>query len=185
MSPEQIRAERATVQSDIYAVGVLLYELIAGQPPLRGATTYEILRAHLEQVPQPLRELRSDIPQSLSDAIAKALEKDPARRFASAAAFHAALTVENAPTLSQTSTMVPNTGVQRITTDEMNRPTGSFSAPVQELVRHLASFIGPIAKVIVARLLKQTSDLEQLYTLAAKEIDTDADRQRFFRTRPH
>lgn len=185
MSPEQIRAERATPQSDIYAVGVLLYELIAGQPPLRGATTYEILTAHLQQIPRPLQELRPDIPESISHAVARALEKDPVRRFASAEAFQAALSSDPPSSLSQTATMVPSSTMQRTGIDDLNRPTSSFTAPVQALVRHLASFIGPIAKVIVSRHMKQTTDLDQLYALAAKEIETEADRQRFLRTRPH
>lgn len=184
MSPEQIRAERATVQSDIYAVGVLLYELIAGEPPLRGGNTYETLRAHLEETPRPLREIRQDIPETLSKAIEKALEKDPARRFASAANFAAALTPHMDESLAQTSTLVPNPSWQRASTDELSRPTASFNAPVQDLVKHLACFIGPIAKVVVGRLLRQTSDLDQLYALAAKEIDEAKERQRFLRTRP-
>ena len=185
MAPEQIRAERATVQSDVYAVGVLLYELIAGEPPLRGGNTYETLRAHLEETPRPLREVRQDIPETLSKDIAKALEKDPARRFASAALFAAALLPHMDESLARTSTLVPNPSWQRVSTDELSRPTASFHAPVQELVKHLASFIGPIAKVVVGRLLRQSSDLDQLYTLAAKEIDGEKDRERFLRTRPN
>ena len=91
MSPEQIRGEKATQQSDIYSLGVTLYELIAGQPPLTGATTYDLMMAHLNRTPVPLSELRPDIPVSLSNAISKALEKEPANRFATAAEFLGAL----------------------------------------------------------------------------------------------
>ena len=54
MSPEQIRGEKATQQSDIYSLGVTLYELIAGRPPLNGGTTYELMMAHLNRTPTPL-----------------------------------------------------------------------------------------------------------------------------------
>jgi serine/threonine protein kinase len=62
MSPEQIRGEKATQQSDIYSFGVTLYELIAGRPPLNGTTTYELMMAHLNLTPTPLAELRPDVP---------------------------------------------------------------------------------------------------------------------------
>jgi len=82
MSPEQIRGEKATQQSDIYSFGVTLYELIAGRPPLNGQPpTYELMMAHLNRTPTPLcRVLRPDIPARLSDIIARALEKEPAKR---------------------------------------------------------------------------------------------------------
>ena len=58
MSPEQIRGEKATQQSDIYSLGVTMYELIAGRPPLTGNTTYELMMAHLNRTPTPLADLR-------------------------------------------------------------------------------------------------------------------------------
>ena len=81
MSPEQIRGEKATQQSDIYSLGVTLYELIAGRPPVNGGTTYELMMAHLNQTPMPLAEIRPDVPARLSAVISKALEKEPAKRF--------------------------------------------------------------------------------------------------------
>ena len=183
MSPEQIQGEKATPQSDIYSLGVSIYELIAGQSPLGGATTYELLIAHMQQVPRPLHALRSDIPMPLSNAISKALEKKPADRFAMAADFRAALGLVHLPGLAQTETMRPLASWQRISTDELRQPMPP-SGPPESLVRHLASFIGPIAKVVIAKLAKQTTDLDQLYTLASKEIDAEPERQRFLRTRP-
>ena len=182
MSPEQVRGEKATPQSDIYSLGVTIYELIAGQPPLSGGTTYEMLIAHMQQVPRPLHEVRCDIPAALSNAIAKALEKKPADRFATASEFRAALGLEQLPDLTETATTLSSASWQRISTNELRQP---LATPGPEaLVRHLASFIGPIAKVLVAKLSKQTSDLDQLYALAAKEIDSDRERERFLRTRP-
>ena len=84
MSPEQARGERATPQSDLYSFGITLYEFIACEPPLKSESTHGLLMAHIYQVPCPLRDLRADVPQSLSAIIARALEKDPAKRFATA-----------------------------------------------------------------------------------------------------
>ena len=186
MSPEQIRGEKATPQSDIYSLGVTLYELIAGQLPLAGETTYELMMAHMNVIPVPLRELRSDIPASLSNAIATALEKNPARRFVSAAEFLAALRLPDLPSAGIiTTTNPPVAGWQRISTDDLQRPpTGSTALPLDAVTKHLASFIGPIAKIVVSRLAKQHTELDKLYAEAAKQIDSEAERQRFLRTRP-
>jgi serine/threonine protein kinase len=185
MSPEQIRGEKATQQSDIYSFGVTLYELIAGQPPITGATTYALMMAHLNVVPTPLSQLRPDIPARLSGVIARALEKEPSRRFATAAEFLEALRAQDTPDLLQATTlsMTPRPGVT--TTDRLNQPTtASLGQPVEQLVRHLASFIGPIAKVIVVRLTRQYTDLDKLYLEASKQIENEADRKKFLRTRP-
>jgi serine/threonine-protein kinase len=185
MSPEQIRGEKATQQSDIYSLGVTLYELIAGRPPLNGATTYELMMAQLNQTPTPLAELRPDIPVGLSDIVSKALEKEPARRYATAAEFLDALHSQNITDLARTTTLNPGRHAQEVTTDRVNQSaTGPLAPPVDQLVRHLATFIGPIAKVMVSRLAKQYSDLDRLYLEASKQIEKEADRKKFLATRP-
>jgi serine/threonine-protein kinase len=185
MSPEQIRGEKATQQSDIYSLGVTLYELIAGRPPLSGGTTYELMMAHLNRTPTPLAELRPDIPAKLSDIIARALEKEPAKRFATAGEFLEALRSQNMPDLAGTTTLTPTRALQEVTTGKSSQPiTGPLPPPVDQLVRHLASFIGPIAKVVVTRLTKQYTDLDRLYLEASKQIENEAHRKKFLATRP-
>jgi serine/threonine protein kinase len=185
MSPEQIRGEKATQQSDIYSFGVTLYELLAGRPPVNGATTYELMMAHLNQTPTPLAELRPEIPARLSDVIAKALEKDPARRFATAAEFLGALRSASPADTGKTAAITATALGQPVSTDDLKKPTtASLTQPTEQLVRHLASFIGPIAKVVVSRLAKQYTDLDRLYAEASKQIENEAERKKFLRTRP-
>ncbi len=185
MSPEQIRGEKATPQSDIYSLGVTLYELIAGQLPLNGATTYELMMGHMYVVPVPLRELRSDIPAALSNAVAKALEKIPAQRFGTAGEFLSALRMQDVSGVAAAVTQAPVAGWQRVGTDDLQRPqTASTALPIEPAIKHLASFIGPIAKIVVNRLAKQHTDLDRIYAEAAKQIDGEAEQQRFLRTRP-
>jgi eukaryotic-like serine/threonine-protein kinase len=186
MSPEQIRGEKATRQSDIYSLGVTLYEMIAGRPPLNGGTTYELMMAHLNLTPTPLAELRPDVPARLSDIIAKALEKEPAKRFPTAAEFLEALRSLNMPDLAGTTTVIPPASWGSATTGKVSSQptTGPLAPPVEQLVRHLAKFIGPIAKVVVGRLAKQYTDLDRLYLEASKQIDQEADRKKFLATRP-
>ena len=87
-APEQLRGEPVDHRTDIFAVGVVLSELVAGHPPFARSTTVDTMSAILHEPPPPLP---SDVPSPLAAAIAKCLEKNPARRFQSAAELLAAL----------------------------------------------------------------------------------------------
>lgn len=93
LAPELIRGEAATFASDVYAAGVLLYELVTGTTPFGGGTKAQILTRQLEDEPAPLsrRAPDRDVPAALDEIVARALAKRPADRFEDAAAFGAAL----------------------------------------------------------------------------------------------
>lgn len=91
MAPEQIRGAQADVRSDIYSLGIVLYTLLAGRPPFVGQGDHALMLAQLEQVPPPLRSWVANVPPKLEAAVMRALEKDPAGRFQSVAAFAQAI----------------------------------------------------------------------------------------------
>ena len=95
MSPEQAAGEHdIDARADVYAIAVVGYEMLAGEPVFRGATPRAILVAHLTTEPTPIQELRADTPPEFAAAIAKGLAKDPADRFQTATEFHAAVASE-------------------------------------------------------------------------------------------
>jgi Tol biopolymer transport system component len=81
MSPEQVRGEPLDARSDIFAFGTLLYELLTGQRPFRGATDIEILHAILYDEPEPMSALVPTVDFELERIVRKALRKDPADRY--------------------------------------------------------------------------------------------------------
>ena len=91
MSPEQVRGEMVDHRSDVYSVGVSLYEMVTGQRPFQSDSDVAIMAAHLQQMPKPPVELRPGLPRALSDVIMTAMAKNPAQRFQSADAFRGAL----------------------------------------------------------------------------------------------
>lgn len=85
MAPEQFDAKRVDKRSDLYSVGVVLYEMVTGQRAFPGDTVVQVMKAQLMHVPEAPHQLDSSIPEPLSLAIMKALEKDPQQRWSSAA----------------------------------------------------------------------------------------------------
>lgn len=85
MSPEQAAGERVIDgRSDIYALGVVAYQMLAGEPPFSATSTPAMLVKHISETPVPITQRRADVPSDLARAVMLMLEKDPANRFPSA-----------------------------------------------------------------------------------------------------
>ncbi len=91
MSPEQVKAEPMDSRSDLYSVGVSLYQMVTGQRMFAVTSSYSVMEAHVKEIPRPPIEVQPTLPKGLSDIIVMAVAKDPAQRFQTAEAFRNAL----------------------------------------------------------------------------------------------
>jgi eukaryotic-like serine/threonine-protein kinase len=201
MSPEQIAGDKAMLRSDIYSVGVTLYEILTGWLPVKGSNNLEVMRSHLNDRPAPPVQLNPRLPVELSNALLKALEKTPEDRYATAQEFLAALDA------------IPATGMQEVfsvETTALHMPSGSAPGgsaksseqkangtqqapqksssqvvqfPTDDISKKLAVYIGPIASVVVRKLATKCTDLNQLYQEAATYIASEKDRQKFLQSK--
>src|SRR3954467_2280475 len=112
LSPEQAQGQRVGAQSDLYSIGVVLYEMLTGRVPFTGESAVSIALKHVSEEPAPLRTLRPDVHPRLEQAVGRALLKDPAQRYGSADEFIAALeqartAIASGDNSGGTSTFVP------------------------------------------------------------------------------
>ena len=83
VSPEQAKGEHVDIRSDLYSLGVVLYEMLTGRPPFEGRTQVDVLKKHIGEIPLSPRALAKEVPEELEAICMKLLEKKPDDRFAS------------------------------------------------------------------------------------------------------
>jgi hypothetical protein len=142
MSPEQARGQRDDERSDLYSLGVVLYEALSGRLPFEAENFHALLFAIVSDPPVPLGSLRSDLPPQLLSAIERAMHKDPAARFATAREFADQLSPHAEATIGDlfASTTSP-TGTRAVSTHEATRRAST--AATQGLLDTVAALSSP------------------------------------------
>jgi serine/threonine protein kinase len=204
MSPEVVQGLEPDARSDVYSVGVTLFEVLTAHRPFVGKNDYEVMRAHLEQIPASPDSLNPHVPAALAAIVLKAIAKKPEDRFQNAIEFLDALqpfgaapktpsgysSPARSPIYPETrSTPVrpvvsPSVGVQSIESPSHLYSNGSTPGVWDEkilagITEELSFYVGPLARIIVNRTAPRARTIDGLISELAQEITSYPDRQRF------
>ena len=174
MSPEQCRGEKVDARSDLYSVGAVLFELLAGRKPFPGKGPVEVISQLLNEPAPHLATLVPDVSAAMAGVVRRALAKQPAQRFGSAIEMATALRAAlDQPTAGD------GTVVLRRPQPETR---GSFDREtIDTLERRLAEHVGPIARHLVQNAARTSDDMDSLCASLAANIEGEQARASFAR----
>ena len=112
MSPEQVEGKRVDSRTDIYSLGIVFYEMVTGQVPFSGESTWQLMYQRVQQTPIDVKQVKPDLPDYIARVIMHCLEKDPANRYQSAKEIVADLDANRSPSLSTSTTYAPSRTMQ-------------------------------------------------------------------------
>ncbi len=185
MSPEQIQGLAVDQRTDLYSAGITLYEMVTGTRPFTGDDTYSIMKAHIEQAPRPPDSLNPAVSPELSRTIVRALSKDPDQRFQNAREFARSLVAAEGTVARDAMTVRREPQEPPVRPPSSSGPALVMFEPegIDRLTRQLATFIGPVAKLLVARAAKKAASWDELYRTLANEVSPGKDREKFLAAR--
>jgi len=171
MSPEQVEGKEVDQRSDIYALGVILFEMATGRVPFDGDTPFTVGVKHKSEIPADPKELNTQIPQDLSRVILKCLEKDKENRFQSAGELRAALA--NIEEGIPAAVKIPT--VQKVMTTKIPRAKG------KNLVIFASVVLALILVIIVAIsvLTRSSEEMESIAVLPLENLSGDPEQEYF------
>ncbi len=146
MSPEQVQGERGDARSDVYAWGVMMYEMLTGRVPFEGDNFMAVMAGHLQGDPKPIRKLRPEVPPALEAVVMHAMRRHPEHRYPSAEALLADL--DHLDQLEPTRyDLSPEKPMGQVAADVASQRLWAYAAMIA------AAFLGLVAVIITLSIL--------------------------------
>jgi serine/threonine-protein kinase len=207
MAPEQYSGTDVDWRADIFAAGVVLYQLLCGVKPFAGSTEAVAYKVCYETPPMPSHVDIGRAPGAYDAVVARAIEKKPAKRFQNANEFRTALLDAYAAPLSPTvseetiiTEIVPTTiRIEPTSPSHASQPRTDGSTPsgakttqpppgwdpavLKTIEGHLARFVGPVAKVMLKRAALQSTDVDAVYGILGEQLSGAEEQKAFLATR--
>jgi tRNA A-37 threonylcarbamoyl transferase component Bud32 len=177
MAPEQLSDDRVDRRADLFAVGAILYEMLAGRSPFAGRTVGETMMRLGSPDPADMAPVVAAGGQRYLPVLQRALAKDPAYRFQTAEAFAAALLGASSGAQNE----IDDDAATMVIASPPSRPAVFDPALLQRVELHLARFVGPMARMMMTRATREAATPGDLYASLARELPNAADRSLFLR----
>ena len=182
MSPEQCRGDEVDQRSDLFSTGIVLHELLSGSKPFPGKSFSEVLTRVLHSEPPDLSDLLGPEGIGLAAIVRRALRKEPAERFATAAEMAEAIRELEARCAAEDRTVLLSRAASVPRAAPAMTPAMTLDGEaLNTLQARLAQHVGPIAKLLVASAAREASTLERLHETLAGKIPSAAARAEFLR----
>jgi len=175
MAPEQLSGGPIDHRTDLFAAGVILFEMLTGVKPFRGKSITEIMSFMEKRGPEDIRALNPAVPEALKRVISKSVAFDPARRYADATEFSKAVADALLGVAGERQDRKAATSDPKVQTVAGVAQTLSAEAAftpeiLQQIERDLATFIGPMASIALRRAARQSSDVLSLYEVLGRQV---------------
>lgn len=174
MSPEQLEGKKVDARTDIWAVGVLIYEMLTGKRPFTGNQAPAIIHAVL-YADLPDFKLPTQIPESLTEVLKKSLARDINARYPSLLEMMEDLrSISNNRTIPSHEQTKINSNIKAPSLEE--EATQFDSHKIEELIQELTSYVGPMASVLVNKAVKKSNNYSELSEQLDKHLPDDKSR---------
>jgi serine/threonine protein kinase len=177
MAPEQLSGGPIDHRTDLFAAGVILFEMLTGVKPFRGKSITEIMSLMEKRGPEDIRALNPTLPEAMQGVIRKSVAFNPAERYGEAAAFSKAASDALPVAASEPRALGAATSDVKL---QPVVPEAALPAEVlREIERDLATYIGPMASIALKRAARQSNDLLSLYELLGRQVADPKDHAEF------
>lgn len=182
MSPEQLKGDVVDKRTDVWSLGVILYEMFVGKRPFRGKYTHEIMFAVMNDEVRDVREHVEDAPDMLNDILQRALQRDPQQRYQNVNELLNDLSVLR-QRWSCAESVVLKQGLSSDTADDSHASSATNwdKATLDTISRELTRFLGPMAAIIVKKQSHESHSMKELCEKLAESLPGENERKQFLR----